>query len=125
MSPPSSQDPNYPPEADVPLDEKGFAVAFSVDDVGQAAAFFDEWGYVVFCDILSGDECDRTVDEIWDQLESTHDGLDRHDLRSYDCLKLVHGLAPVTPQWSPQVVRNRGNARLLKASPNMRKVRSF
>ena len=41
--------------------------------------------------------------------------LDREDLDTYDCLQLVHGLAPVTPQYTRQVVSNRQNPKVLRA----------
>lgn len=97
------EDSNYPPPTPIPVDAEGFARAFPVSNGEEARAFFEEWGFVVFCDVLCADECLATVSEIWGSLEEGHPGLDRSDIETYDCLKLAHGLAPTTPQYTSQV----------------------
>jgi hypothetical protein len=109
-------DPNYPPPREIPVDEGGFTAAFPVEEASTAASsFFEEWGFVVFENVLGEDECEATVSEIWDELEKSNSDLDRENIATYDALHLVHGLAPLTPQYTPQVVRNRQNPRLVAA----------
>jgi len=109
-------DPTYPLPREIPTDSDGFTVGFAVVEAsGAASSFLKEWGFVVFDNVLNKAECEATVAEIWGQLEETNMGLDRSNLETYDTLRLVHGLSPVTPQYTPQVVQNRQNARLVAA----------
>ena len=109
-------DPNYPAAREIPTDAHGFTQAFSVETAAsEASAFLAEWGFVVFENVLEPEEAAATVNEIWSELERTTPDLDRLNIDTYGCLQLVHGLAPSTPQYTPQVVSNRQNARLAEA----------
>ena len=51
-----------------------------------ARAFFEEWGFVVFANVLSAQECSDTLSEIWATLEERTPGLNREDASTYALL---------------------------------------
>lgn len=52
----------------VPLDSDGFVQSFTVDQVKESQKFFDFYGFVVYRDVLTKEEVDLTVNEIWEHL---------------------------------------------------------
>lgn len=54
-------------------DSEGFVESFAVDDP-KSRDFFQEYGFVVFRNVLSPQECQATLDEFWNQ-----EGLDRNN----------------------------------------------
>ena len=48
-------------------------------EASKAAAFFEEWGFVVFRGVLEPTECAATREEIWRSLEAKTPGLSQHD----------------------------------------------
>jgi hypothetical protein len=54
---------------DVPRDDEGFVKSFATSEVEQYMKFFDEYGFVVIKDVLTKDEVENTIEEIWDDLE--------------------------------------------------------
>ena len=71
---------------EVPRDEDGFVVSFSVDDEEQYSAFFNKFGFVVIRDVLSPLECENTIQDIWLELEAvrTKSNPDRNDPRTWE-----------------------------------------
>lgn len=57
------------PFVPLPKDSDGFAVSFSVDDEAGFKKFFDEYGFVVVDGVLSEEECNASIEEIWQELE--------------------------------------------------------
>ena len=51
-----------------------------------ARAFFNEWGFVIFRDVLTADECIATEREIWESLEAKTAGLVRDDPSTHGLL---------------------------------------
>lgn len=62
----------------------------SADDIEAEAKaardFFEEWGFVVFANVLSPQECSDTLSEIWATLEERTPGLNRNDAGTYALL---------------------------------------
>jgi len=82
----------------------------------EARSFFREWGFVVFHRVLSDEECQETVDEIWDSLESEHSGVLRGNAESHRLLPVErYGLPEAQAVFTPQIVRNRQSPRLVAA----------
>eukprot|EP01094_Clydonella_sp_ATCC50884_P002954 TRINITY_DN1226_c0_g1_i1.p1 TRINITY_DN1226_c0_g1~~TRINITY_DN1226_c0_g1_i1.p1 ORF type:complete len:449 (-),score=133.42 TRINITY_DN1226_c0_g1_i1:125-1471(-) len=60
----------FVPDA-VEYDEEGFVRSFAADDTEGIRAFFERYGFVVVDNVLSSAECERTVDEMWQEMEHT------------------------------------------------------
>ena len=135
----------YPPRDPPPMDADGFVVSFPPprvrtavntegaeggadtavhdDDDAAAMVFFRRYGFVVYRDVLSKDECASTRAEIWNHLERVQFPptpgasrcLSRHDRTTWDLMDNVatYGLAPDPAVFTRQLVRNRQNPRVL------------
>lgn len=101
-----------------PLSDTGCDVSSCVyPSAEEAAAFFHEWGFIVFRDIFTADECAATRDAMWSVVENAHPGLLRQDASTWDCFKQTgkYGLSSRGPCFDPQLVKNRQNPRLAAA----------
>lgn len=108
----------YPAQEAVPRcpEDGRFAQSFGIDEGIAAKAFFDEYGFVVFRDVLSSAECAKTVDEIWDYLEHRTPGLRRSDSDSWSLMSSeYYGLPAAHAIFTPQVVSNRQSKRVYAA----------
>ena len=135
----------YPQRDPPPMDADGFVVSFPPprvrtavntegaeggadtavhdDDDAAAMVFFRLYGFVVYRDVLSNDECASTRAEIWNHLERVQFPptpgasrcLSRHDRTTWDLMDNVatYGLAPDPAVFTRQLVRNRQNPRVL------------
>jgi hypothetical protein len=56
----------------VPLDEEGFVVAFGVDETEKVLEFFAKYGFVVVKEVLSSEEINESIDEIWNEIEGNN-----------------------------------------------------
>eukprot|EP00913_Durusdinium_trenchii_P009682 g9098.t2 len=78
----------YPPRMDIPRDvrDPNFAVAFSVEDVEAAQSWMAKYGFVIFRDVISEEDCRATRNEIWSYLESKVPGFRRDDPETWRVL---------------------------------------
>lgn len=120
--PPNSAWAHYPLPRELPLGPASspggmqFTASFAVENRDEAVAFWEEWGFVVFHDVLTVDECDATVSEIWNSLEADYPGVKRNDPTSHDLLPVDrYGLATEQAVFTPQLVMNRQNPRIYDA----------
>ena len=111
----------YPVPVSLPTDEAGFVLAFSLscsDDFEneRAKKFYEDFGFVIFRDILDSGECEISRNEIWDDLEHKYPGFSRSAKRSFSLLSSqTYGLSKDPAVFTPQMLRNRCNASLVKA----------
>ena len=51
-----------------PLDHEGYTKSFSIHNFNQAEVkqFYDDFGFVIFDNILTKDEIDLSIDAIWE-----------------------------------------------------------
>lgn len=119
----------YPKPAQIPLDQDGFALSFPPpavlppgarpdpdhpDPSHPALPFFREHGYAVFRSAVSPARCAATRAEIWAEQEAELPGLARADPATYGLMSSkTYGLAPQASVYTPQVVANRQDARVL------------
>ena len=137
----------YPARDLPPIDADGFVVSFppprvsfssssttssttareddaaAREDDAAALAFFRRYGFVVYRDVLTREECAATRAEIWDYLERVQfppapgasRALSRHDVTTWDLMdnKDTYGLAPEPSVFTAQCVRNRQNPRVI------------
>eukprot|EP00729_Bicosta_minor_P017454 gene17454-14253_t len=90
--------------------------SFDVDDSAAALQFWEDYGFVIFRDVLTLEECDSTVSEIWSTLEEDYPGLSRTDSSTHALLPSKrYGLAEKQAMFTPQLVRNRQSPKLYKA----------
>eukprot|EP01048_Picozoa_sp_COSAG05_P018115 COSAG05_NODE_2590_length_2865_cov_2.359364_1_plen_532_part_00 len=111
----------YPQPRDLPRDstDPRWVRNFAVEPGGErqeAWRFWDEWGFVVFRDILTPCACRATVAEIWDALEERTPGLSRDAADTYQLLPAArYGLPDEQAVFTSQVVQNRQSPRLYAA----------
>ena len=98
-------------------DHEEYIVSFSLDDEEGALQFFKSWGFVVFRDVYSAEECAETRASMWGIIESAHVGFSRHDPRTWDEFKAAgkYGLSSRGPCFDPVLVRNRQHPGLCRA----------
>ncbi len=53
----------------VPKDAEGYVQSFVDPQYPKAVEFFEKFGFVVLADVLSNEECQRSVDDVWDYIE--------------------------------------------------------
>jgi ectoine hydroxylase-related dioxygenase (phytanoyl-CoA dioxygenase family) len=100
----------------VPIDADGYIISYEPDDHKGIKQFFDHYGFVVVRDVLNKQECQATIDEIWE----THSGMSggmvkRDDARTWEkhWPGLVgEGISGGNCVVKPQFVRNRSNAKV-------------
>ena len=59
----------------IPRDADGYVQSFDInnqyqDKINEARAFFDQYGFVVFSNVYTPDQCTATINDIWDVIES-------------------------------------------------------
>ena len=59
-----------PTKYQVEIDKDGYVKSFSIDELDKAKEFFDEYGFMVVNNVLTQEECNLTIDEIWDTVKS-------------------------------------------------------
>ena len=109
----------------IPTDEDGFTVSFvlssgdlkqDTEEEARARVFFDQFGFVVFRDVIDSSSCENSQQEIWKFLEKKHAGFQRSLPETYHNLSSqTYGLASEPAIFSTQIVRNRSNAKVLEA----------
>jgi hypothetical protein len=72
----------YPPSSPIPrdLDDERYLISFDAEKSltdGDAAYFFEEYGFVVIRNVFTNDECENTKDAMWSIIEKSHKGFDR------------------------------------------------
>jgi hypothetical protein len=60
----------------VELDADGFAPSFDLEQVEAWREFYDRWGVVVIRDVLTRQQCESTVEEIWSMIETPTSSMD-------------------------------------------------
>ena len=52
----------------LPFDQEGYTKSFSIHNFSQLEVkqFYDDFGFVIFDDILTNDEIDLSIDAIWE-----------------------------------------------------------
>ncbi|KAL0477205.1 ectD [Acrasis kona] len=108
------------PRLNVPRDDDdyNYTKSFFVNDTEQIKDFFNEYGFVVVRNVLSQQDCDNTVTEIFDILESDA-GWQRDDMTTWNQWPTngmpQFGSPSRPPVFSSQFLKNRIN-------PNVHKV---
>jgi hypothetical protein len=66
-----------PVDEDEPLYSKSFSVDEAVQD--EVHTFFDEYGFVIFRDVITSNTCKAVIDDIWNLMEEATPGINRND----------------------------------------------
>ncbi|GAM20633.1 hypothetical protein SAMD00019534_038080 [Acytostelium subglobosum LB1] len=116
----------------VPKDGDGYSWSFSLDQFDETAMvaagnnvqnnpqeFFNRFGFVVVRDVLTGDDCDRTVSEIFDIIESKSPRFKRNDRSTWDHFPteesiMQYGSPSRPPIFTRQFLMNRQNPRVYR-----------
>jgi hypothetical protein len=102
----------------IPLDEEGYVQAFSIDEFDPQAvlAFYQKYGVVVFNDVLSKEEVERSVRDLWvDEETSSHGHLSRGDPETWKYVGGQLGFVNHKPIVQPQLCKNRSHPKVYKA----------
>jgi hypothetical protein len=72
----------YPPSSPIPRDpdDNRYVISFDAEKSltnGDAAYFFEEYGFVVIRNVFTNEECANTRDAMWIIIEKSHKGFDR------------------------------------------------
>lgn len=114
----------YPRACNLPTDDEGFVTSFPAGQVlsgpetdkHKLLDFFKTYGFVIFRDIISPEECEETAKEIWDHLEAKNPNLQRGVPHTYSVLSSkTYGLAPEPALFTAQMIRNRCNKYVVEA----------
>ncbi|CAF1037290.1 unnamed protein product [Rotaria sordida] len=71
--------------APLPTDDDGFIVAFNIDQHDEILTFFEKHGVVVVANVLTEQECERSVDDVWKFLqEMFNPNIDRDKPETWD-----------------------------------------
>uniref|UniRef100_A0A7S4HMF7 Uncharacterized protein n=1 Tax=Vannella robusta TaxID=1487602 RepID=A0A7S4HMF7_9EUKA len=74
-----------PPEYGVDKDDSRFFKSFRMDEEEEYRKFLDVCGFVVIRDVVSREDCDKTVDKIWELLsEITGNRVQRDDPNTWE-----------------------------------------
>lgn len=65
----------------VPRDSDGYVKSFDIlsFDTDEARDFFDRYGFIVFGNVFTSEQCAATISDIWDVIESSVEMPVRHD----------------------------------------------
>ncbi|CAF1600186.1 unnamed protein product [Rotaria sp. Silwood1] len=64
----SGDDETFHP-APLPIDDDGFIIAFDIEQHDEILTFFEKHGVVVIANVLTEQECERSVDDVWKFLQ--------------------------------------------------------
>lgn len=97
------------------LEDDRYIVSFHVDDTINAKAFFERYGFVVFREVLSKEECLKTRQEMWSIIENENPGLTRQDSSTWHKWSSSFGMPKQKVIFSPQICKNRCNLKIHRA----------
>jgi hypothetical protein len=59
------------PVVELPLDSEGFVKSFTIDQESEFVAFYEEYGFVCIANVVSQEDIEGTINEVWSFYEST------------------------------------------------------
>lgn len=86
------------------IGEDGYITSFAFDDDNGIKNFFDTFGFVVISNILSDDEVNKTIDDIWNQIEDLSKEMKKVDSESRTFWQKITSYV-----WDTDVVVNRND----------------
>ncbi|KAM9984928.1 hypothetical protein ACTFIY_009360 [Dictyostelium cf. discoideum] len=116
-----------PPIYDVQKDVEGYITSFSVEQQTEYTEFFNKFGFVVIRDVLNKSECQKTIDDIWNYIESFkwasyHDSMKseektikRNDPKTWEGIwpnLSQEGIVGYPPVFSETTIANRSNPKI-------------
>jgi hypothetical protein len=78
------------------VNDPNFVKSFQISEKDDFLTFFDAFGFVVIHDVLSKEEIEDSISEIWDIIECRN-GARSHDKKNIDILDELHGIKTVLP----------------------------
>lgn len=65
----------------LPLDKDGFTKSFDIHSFNEIEVkqFYDQFGFVIFDNVLSKDQIDLSIDGIWAEIKGMHEDADKND----------------------------------------------
>mmetsp|Transcript_10785 Transcript_10785/g.17704 ORF Transcript_10785/g.17704 Transcript_10785/m.17704 type:complete len:596 (-) Transcript_10785:40-1827(-) len=95
---------------------KSFSTSSAID-LNEAARFFESYGFVVFREVYSPEECEETRSCMWDIIEKGSPGFDRDNRDTWSKYSSAgkYGLSMRGACFHPRIVRNRQHPNLVHA----------
>ena len=93
-----------------------FTLSFSRENIPESLRFFNMYGFVVYRNIFSPDECQSTREAMWSIVEEANIGVKRDDIGSWNNIRTAgkYGLSMRGPCFHPILVKNRQNENLIE-----------
>ncbi|CAF1274188.1 unnamed protein product [Didymodactylos carnosus] len=102
--------------ASLPIDSDGFIVAFTIEQQEEILKFFERHGVVVVSNVLTNEQCERSIDDVWTFLQELFNPdiqRDKPESWSYRWPSFSKlGILGDTPWLYPQACDNRQNANI-------------
>ena len=85
------------------------------NEIQNALTFFEEYGFVIFNNVYSEQECISTRSAMWEVMEKEYSGLNRNDINTWDMFKSTgkYGMSMRGPCFHPTLIANRCNKNLI------------
>ena len=116
-------DPYVFPYIDIPMDSANhYAYSFDAEMIDntdlhtEIINFFNEYGYIVFSNVLKSDQIIKTKNAMWEIIEKMNPGFQHDDINTWHNYKSAgkYGLSMRGPCFHPILVENRQNILLAK-----------
>ncbi len=116
-------DPYIFPDIDIPMDSANhYAYSFDAEMIDNSEIhteiinFFNEYGYIVFSNVLKSDQIMKTKNAMWEIIEKMNPGFQHDDINTWHNYKSAgkYGLSMRGPCFHPVLVDNRQNVLLAK-----------
>ena len=113
----------------MPNTEKGFTVSFDINNFEpkEVAQFYHTYGFVVFDNIVTEEQAEKTIDELWlDVQYKCGKDHNRHDPKTWTFkgYKGNYGFVNFDPIFTKQVCLNRQNPLVYKAFKSLYELSS-
>jgi hypothetical protein len=95
--------------------------SFVLTDTDEYLSFFERFGYVVIRDILTAEQCEETIADIWEVARSDDPEADPNDItKPFEFTGIAsEGILPFAPVFTEIAVRNRCNAGIFSVCKNI------
>ena len=94
-------------------DSHKYLQSFDIDaNPKEIKAFYDKYGFVIFNNILTEEEINLSIDDLWNEYGEK---VSRHDPTTWEIVKDPHGFVGAQPHDGKQLWNNRQNPKVYKA----------
>jgi hypothetical protein len=105
------------------MDDEGYVISFTIDDK-DAEKFYKKYGFIVYRNVFTSDECNNTRNAMWNIVEKSNPGLIGKDPLTWSKYQSTgkYGLSSRGPTFDKNLVQNRQNINLCKCMSNVMNI---